>query len=268
MKIFLEKLKIFQTYKKTKDDINLFSFYGNLRDLSAEPKTYVEKNKAVTRNIIQYSDWNIEKYYPDLISFNIPKILRTFPKLKRRQFYEIFVEFKTLLKICVTINKNTKLIKEGIDFETFYYCNHQMKSQGTELAKKIFRTINSLNSKYINWEEYMNGMLTLKNRDLNDKIDLFLKVIDTDSNGKLSFEEVYSISIESLSRSFDNKKKQENDYDEIVKILADYFARLIFQLVNMPITQEIPMDLIRQKICEGGKEASYLEMFICADNFT
>jgi hypothetical protein len=43
---------------------------------------------------------------------------------------------------------------------------------------------------------------------------------------------------------------------------------LIFELVGKPITEEIPIDVIKKKICEGGKAAEYLEMFICADNFT
>ena len=61
--------------------------------------------------------------------------------------------------------------------------------------------------------------------------------------------------------------KNEKD-DEVVNCLASYFANLIFQLVDMDIDQEIPMDKIKEKILEGQSAAGYLEMFICADSFT
>jgi Ca2+-binding EF-hand superfamily protein len=108
----------------------------------------------------------------------------------------------------LSINRNLSLIKEGIDFDTFFNCNLQINSQGKALAKKIFNAINTLNSKYINWNEYMKGILTLRNKDLNDKLDLFLNIIDEDGNGNLSFEEVYSLSLESLSR---NLQKNETE---------------------------------------------------------
>jgi hypothetical protein len=141
-----------------------------------------------------------------------------------------------------------------------------MNSQGKEMTKKIFNTINTLNSKYVNWEELMNGLLTLKNKDLNDKLDLFLRIIDSDGNGYLSFEEVYSLSIDSLSRQL-SKGKEMNENDIVITLLADYFAKLIFQLVGRPINEEIPITEIKAKIYEGGQAAEYLQMFICADNF-
>ena len=90
-------------------------------------------------------------------------------------------------------------------------------------------------------------------------------------NGLLSFEEVFDISKESLLRSLgdkNNQEEEENNEESVVNILATYFANLIFQLVEMPIDEEIPMDLIRNKIVEGKEAEGYLEMFICADSFT
>jgi hypothetical protein len=50
--------------------------------------------------------------------------------------------------------------------------------------------------------------------------------------------------------------------NEVIKQLADYFADLIFNLVEVPVDEEIPMQKIRDKIILRGKEASYLEMFV------
>ena len=96
--------------------------------------------------------------------------------------------------------------------------------------------------------------------------DLFLRIIDSDGNGYLSFEEVYSLSIDSLSRQL-SKGKEMNENDIVITLLADYFAKLIFQLVGRPINEEIPITEIKTKIYEGGQAAEYLQMFICADNF-
>ena len=232
-----------------------------------------KKNSLINKNIRKVNDVTyksiraINKYYPDLISMNIPAVLKTFPKLKRNIFYDIYAQYKTLLTICVCINKDLKLIKKGLDFPTFYNCLPQMRSQGFSLAYKIYETLNKLNTTYLNWEDFLQGMLSMKSRFIQDKIDLFFHIIDTDGNGFLSFDEVYEISKGSLQRTLGDKD-DNNDNDEVVSTLASYFANLIFQLVDMPIDQEISIEKIREKILEGQEAAGYLEMFICSDSFT
>ena len=232
-----------------------------------------KKNSLINKNIRKVNDVTyksiraINKYYPDLISMNIPAVLKTFPKLKRNIFYDIYAQYKTLLTICVCINKDLKLIKKGLDFPTFYNCLPQMRSQGFSLAYKIYETLNKLNTTYLNWEDFLQGMLRMKSRFIQDKIDLFFHIIDTDGNGFLSFDEVYEISKGSLQRTLGDKD-DNNDNDEVVSTLASYFANLIFQLVDMPIDQEISIEKIREKILEGQEAAGYLEMFICSDSFT
>ena len=68
----------------------------------------------------------------------------------------------------------------------------------------------------------------MNNKNISDKIDMFFKVIDTNWNGLLSYDEVF-----------------------VIRILMEYFANLICQFVNKPTHEEIP-----------------LEMFIYADGFT
>ncbi len=229
------------------------------------------KNSLINKNIRKVNDVTyktiraINKYYPDLISMNIPAVLKTFPKLKRNIFYDIYAQYKTLLTICVCINKDLKIIKKGLDFPTFYNCLPQMRSQGFSLAYKIYETLNKLNTTYLNWEDFLQGMLSMKSRFIQDKIDLFFHIIDTDGNGFLSFDEVYEISKGSLQRTLGDK---DDNNDEVVSTLASYFANLIFQLVDMPIDQEISIEKIREKILEGQEAAGYLEMFICSDSFT
>ena len=260
----LKRLHIFDSYYKgMKDDIDI-DF-----DKFHKKIVKIDKNKdnILNKFIENLADRKIHKFYPDLISMNIPRVLNTFPKLKRTSFYEIFVQFKNLLIICISITKNLNLVKKGIDFDTFFNCIPQIKSQGIELAKKIYKTLNKLNTKYLNWEEFLTGMLTIKSKYISEKIDTFLNIIDSDGNGLLSFDEVYEISKGSLKRTLGEDKENENNEENVVNILATFFANLIFQLVDMPIDKEIPMDKIKEKILEGKEAAEYLQMFICADSF-
>ncbi len=263
-KLYLKKLKILS---KKVDDIELNMDLLNENKINKETKL----NNLITQNIKKVDDvlykttFELNKYYPDLISMNIPAILKTFPKLKRNILYEIYSQFKTLLSICVCINRDLKQIKRGIDFSTFFNCLPQMRSQGYSLAYKIYKTINKLNTECLNWEDYMQGMYTMKSPDIKDKIDVFFHIIDSDGNGFLSFDEVYEISKSSLQRSLGHKIDKN---DEVVNTLSTYFANLIFQLVDMPIDEEISIEKIREKILEGQDAAGYLEMFICADSFT
>ena len=256
--LYLKKLKILS---KKVDDIELNMDFFDETNL----KNTITRNIKKVDDVLYKTTGELNKYYPDLISMNIPAILKTYPKLKRNILYEIYAQFKTLLSICVCINKDLKQIKKGIDFPTFFNCLPQMRSQGYSLAYKIYKTLNKLNTECLNWEEYMQGMYTMKSPDIKDKIDVFFHIIDSDGNGFLSFDEVYEISKNSLQRTLGDKIDRN---DEVINTLSIYFANLIFQLVDMPIDQEISIEKIREKILEGQDAAGYLEMFICADSFT
>lgn len=88
-------------------------------------------------------------------------------------------------------------------------------------------------------------------------------MIDTDGNGHLSYDEVYELSIASLQRSIET-----NGPGEVIKEIAQYFADLIFKLVDIPKNMEIPLPKIKEKILLGGTEGHYLEMFCCTDTIS
>ena len=119
---------------------------------------------------------HIQKFYPDLVSFNIPKLLKTYPQIKRIDLYEIFVQFKILMKICIALNKSLDILSKGIDFGTFFNAFPEMKAQGGHLAKKIFETINTKNNTHLCWEDFLRGMINFRSRDIQNKIDMFFSV--------------------------------------------------------------------------------------------
>jgi len=225
------------------------------------------------------SDYLTEKNFPYVASFNLPLLMKHFPKLKRKEIFSVYVDYKTLLKFYISLNKDYDKIEKGIDFDTFFNCNPSMKYQGKILAKKIFHGLNN-NKKFINFEEFLKGLVTMKFDTIENKLDLFMRIIDADHNGKMAFEEVFELSKISLERFFKNKdsnKEEEKEQNYIIFELADYFAKLIFDIMDIDLNKEIEIDSIKRKIMlnqlnekkfnEGILASEYLEMFVCCDMF-
>ena len=225
------------------------------------------------------SDYLTEKNFPYVASFNLPLLMKHFPKLKRKEIFSVYVDYKTLLKFYISLNKDYDKIEKGIDFDTFFNCNPSMKYQGKILAKKIFHGLNN-NKKFINFEEFLKGLVTMKFDTIENKLDLFMRIIDADHNGKMAFEEVFELSKISLERFFKNKdsnKEEEKEQNYIIFELADYFAKLIFDIMDIDLNKEIEIDSIKKKIMlnqlnekkfnEGILASEYLEMFVCCDMF-
>lgn len=228
-------------------------------------KDYKEKNKKIDEEKKKYKDnvMNIyyhleketERYYPDLFSLNISNYLLKFPLLNRRLFYEIFCQYKVLLKICVAVNRTLKIIKEGIDFRTFYVGMPEIWKENEHFAKSLFNIFDQNKNGHVNLDEFVETMIKLKSPKMIDKIDIFLKILDKDGNGSLSFDEVYELSLNSLDRYL-NKEDLE-----IKEKLANAFSKMIFKFCNVDIESEIKMPIIKEKIILGGEAAEYLEMF-------
>ena len=240
---------------------------------------FLKKNLKNLSSSQFQSDYLTEKNFPYVASFNLPLLMKHFPKLKRKEIFSVYVDYKTLLKFYISLNKDYDKIEKGIDFDTFFNCNSSMKYQGKILAKKIFHGLNN-NKKFLNFEEFLKGLVTMKFDTIENKLDLFMRIIDADHNGKMAFEEVFELSKISLERFFKNKdsnKEEEKEQNYIIFELADYFAKLIFDIMDIDLNKEIEIDSIKRKIMlnqlnekkfnEGILASEYLEMFVCSDMF-
>ena len=136
-----------------------------------------------------------------------------------------------------------EILKKGVDFKTFHHGVSQMSAESELLAKKIFVTINERNNNFLSWNEFLKGMITIKSESINDKIDMFFKIIDTDGNKLLSYAEVLELSLMSLKR---NIKGNDENSKEVIGELAKYFADLIFKLVGVDRDDEIPLPKIKE----------------------
>ena len=241
-----------------------------------------EKNKnrklsnLEVSNLSSRANRKVEKLFPDMLGFNLPKIFHDNKTYTIKLLYDVFIEFKTLLKFCILFNNDINIHNKGIDFETFFNCNTKINQQGKGLSKKIFKTLNNkVDKKYLPWGNYIDGMMRMKDPDMNNKMDLFFEILDENGDGSLDYNEVYNLSLVSLQRTISQNpldilkksEKEKNNQKEVIEILAEFFSNMIFSLVNIDIKDDIPIDILRKKMQEGGEAAEYLEMFLCADNF-
>jgi Ca2+-binding EF-hand superfamily protein len=54
--------------------------------------------------------------------------------------------------------------------------------QSEELARNIFSKIDFNFSGFLNWDEFLDLMVIIRAKTLNEKIDLFIKIADEDGN--------------------------------------------------------------------------------------
>lgn len=256
---------------------NVFINSKGKQILNDDKKNNKKKTYQELTNFCFRANQKVEKLFPDLIGFNLPKILRENKNYTIKLLYDVFIEFKILLKFCILSNNDINIHNEGIDFDTFFNCNTKINQQGKGLSKKIFKTLNNkLEKKYLPWGNYINGMMRMKDPDMNNKMDLFFEILDENGDGSLDYSEVYNLSLVSLQRTLSQNpldilkksEKQKMEQKEVIGILAEFFSKMIFSLVNIDIKDDIPIDTLRKKMQEDGEAAEYLKMFLCADNFT
>ena len=175
-------------------------------------------------------------------------------------------------------NKFLNLHNKGIDFDTFFNCNTKINQQGIALSRKIYKAFNNkTNVNYMPWKKYMDGMMKIKDPNIDNKLDLFFQILDENGDGSFDYNEVFNLSLISLQRvlpenSKSEKSSEDNENNEekepnITNILAEFLTKYVFQLVGIDIDGEIPIDLLREKMDERNEKSEYLEFFLCADNF-
>ena len=239
------------------------------------PKNIISKN-INENNHTHYAMDKIDKYYHDLLIFDLPDLDEKI--YIRKLLYDIFIEFKNMLLLSMAKNRDINLDKTGLDLDSFYNCNTKINQQGLILAKKLFNVFNNKSqSKCLSLENYVNGMLTLKNSSRENKLDLFFEILDENSKGYMTYDDIYKFGIISLQKIIFNfetfeafiraKNKSKNMDFKIIETLADYFSRMIFKLVNIDIKGNIPLKLLKKMIIQGGEQADYIEFLFGSGNF-
>ena len=286
------KEKIEYYFKNRLNNI-LMDTKGNQRFIlkTEEQKTKPEKiTDFEISTLANRANRKVEKKFPDLCAFNLPKILNQNKEYNLKLLYDVFIEFKSLLKCGMVHNRNLDLVRQGIDFDIFFNCNTKINQQGIDLSRKIFKAFNNkTNLNFMSWQNYFDGMMKIKDQNIDNKLDLFFQILDENGDGSFDYNEVYNLSLISLQRVLsENKKKEEsenksenkenksedkenksesNEEESVTNILAEFLTKFVFELVDIDIDGEIPIDLLRAKMDEKNEQSDYLEFFLCADNF-
>ena len=267
---------------KEKSDFYMkYRFNNILMDTKGNPRLLLKLEEEKNRpekitdfeiaTLANRANRKVEKCFPDLCAFNLPKVLRQNKEYNLKLLYDVFIEFKSLLKCGMVHNKNLNLDKQGIDFDTFFNCNTKINQQGIALSKKIFKAFNNkTNINYMSWQNYFEGMMKIKDQNIDNKLDLFFQILDENGDGSFDYNEVYNLSLISLQRVIPPDKnygKLEDDKENITHILAEFLTKFVFELCGIETYGDIPIDLLRAKMDEKNEQSDYLEFFLCADNF-
>lgn len=159
---------------------------------------------------------------------------------------------------------NEFLKHNGITFETFYNTIFQVFMLGRENAKILFDQINSAKNSFLCWEEFLEGMRTMQVKTQADRINLFIKIADSDGNGLLSFDEILILCKSCLKNNFTFSSINFEE-DPFLEDLSNYFAKLIFEICGIDLSEEIPLKRISDVIDEGHPNSDLLLFFCGAD---
>ena len=275
--------KIFFSYNKNraeKEKILTNLYINESKNPKAKVYDFGEKNENCKiineNNIATLVENKVNKLYHDLLIFKLPNLNDKI--YIRKILYDVFIEFKNMLTLSMMKNKNINIHRNGLDFDSFYNCNTKINQQGQTIAKRLFKIFNNKSDdKYITFENYVNGMLKIKNSDKEKKLNLFFDMIDENSKGYMTYDDIYKFGIISLQKitlnletmdDFEKVKKDKNNLNvSVIEMLADFFSRMIFNLVNIDIKENIPVSLLKKTIIQGGEQADYIEFLFGSINF-
>ena len=255
-----------------KNDDDIFDFhyldkhYNKLYIKKGNEK--MELNKIVNKKVYYNIDKNVDKYYGHFILYNIPKLLKEYKSYTRRRLFEVFTQYKDLISFSFSISKSEFILKNGIDFQTFWNCIEELAEERESFAKKLFKQINTSPSSLLNVEDFIRGMYFIKNSELTEKLELFLKALDISGKGVISYDEAVDISKESILRNLVENNKDVSKNILVLNELSNFFAGFVFQLIGVEKDQLLKIDDLKTAILEGNQknlDIEYLQMFCGAD---
>ena len=266
-KFGINAMKFNSDVDKNKNDYDFEDLDSQFDKLYLKRESKKENlNKKLNNNFDYNVDKNVNKYYAYFILYNIPKLLKEYKNYTRQTLFEVFTQFKDLMALSFSLNKNKFILKNGIDFNTFWNCVEELTDEREKFARKLFTQINKSNSSVLNIEDFIKGMYFIQNSEITEKLELFLKSLDISGKGEINFKEAIEISKESILRNL----VVDNQDNYVLNELSNFFANFIFKLVGVEKDKCIKISDLKQAIIEGNNEnneVEYLEMF-CGANKT
>lgn len=134
-------------------------------------------------------------------------------------------------------DKGIKTVR-GIEFDVFYHEINEMFRMGKTHSRIIFDIFKESSKNVLDWTQFVKMMNTSKTRNTIEKLKLFHLLADQDGNGNLSYDEIYQLSKISLQNSF-RFKSRDFSQDHFLTDLCEFFSKLIFEICEVPLDEEI-----------------------------
>eukprot|EP00347_Sterkiella_histriomuscorum_P015139 403358172 len=186
---------------------------------------------------------------------------------KRSEIIQIFSKFKALCEMTLKEFKDQgKDLTQckGVNFEKFKMSLPELKFETETFAKRVFDQCNGgSHNEYLDWEHFLLAVRAIQARNIDQKIDLFFKIIDQDGNGSLSYDEVFEICSNSFSKFSPNIEE-----DQYMRALTEFFTSVIFRAVGKQFDEEIPLWDIKSAIDKNLPDSEILCLFCNADKNT
>lgn len=122
----------------------------------------------------------------------------------------------------------------------------------SKLKMQLFKILKS-GAENLHWLNFIKGMKFIKSKTLENKIDLFIKMADGNSDGSLCREEVSQLASHCL-KSF----LSSGPGDSFLAIISEYFTQLVFEICNYDQDQNIPMAAFKKAILGSHKYQNLL----------
>ena len=132
-----------------------------------------------------------------------------------------------------------EVCKGGIDFKTFEHGIDKISSQSEEIIRRMCNY-----EDFIDWHQFIDILYAVSGKTLESKIDIFIKVADTDKSGNLSKTEISEL----CQICLDKILPKEGDDDSMVSGLVEYFTRLLFTSLEVDPEDEIPLHKLKDAI--------------------
>lgn len=116
-----------------------------------------------------------------------------------------------------------------------------------------------LKTRLLPFEAFLGLVIAFNTKNVGEKIDRFFKLIDSDGNGYLSYEEILDLCKRNLCTFKELDDDDEDDY--FYNELADCFAKSIFMSVGANEDEELCAEQLYAAMTEDKEKAAILEMF-------
>ncbi|CAD8127638.1 unnamed protein product [Paramecium sonneborni] len=237
------------------DEAPEVNFNNDYKERVRNKTNYIEKNtqELITKKGSLHKLLNINK---ELFIQGIPRILKD-TNFSRYELHNTYILYCALQQITSQRYQHYN-VDDGVDYDTYRSGIYQIFMQSEFLAQEIFNKIDFNYSGFLNWNEFLKLMVSIRAKTLIEKLDLFIQISDQDGNGQLCWEEIFQLSKVCLSKYIQNT-------DDFLDMLCEYYTRLIFKVVGKDPHEEIPFSAIKQAILDQKEDSDLLCMFCGAD---